>query len=621
MKVDNRRKVRGLAGALASLAAVVFLVSCCASGASSGGKPAGPAKGAWSDASLPAESRAAELLKKMTLDEKIGQMTQADRQFLKSYDDIARLHLGSLLSGGGSGPDENTAEAWADMYDEFQGYALKTRLGIPLVYGVDAVHGHNNVRGATIFPHNIGLGAANDPDLVERIARATAVEVAATGIDWNFAPCLTVPQDIRWGRTYEGYSENPEIVSVLGSAAVRGYQGTDLAARDTILATIKHFVADGGTFGGKDRGDAKISEEELRSIHLHPYFAAIGAGAGSLMPSFSSWNGVRMHAHGELLTGVLRGEMGFAGFTISDWAALDELGGTPEHRIALGINSGVDMVMVPEHYESFITTLKKLVKDGAVSEARVDEAVLRILTAKFKLGLFESPLAEREFLDRVGSPEHRAVAREAVRKSAVLLKNDGILPLKKENLKAILVTGPLADNLGAQCGGWTISWQGGNGPVTEGTTVLAALRAALPESVAIYDSLKAAEKAGAKIDAAVVVVGERPYAEWQGDTQNPALPPAHSELIETLSGQGLPVVTVLFSGRPLLAEREIAMSSAFLAAWLPGTEGAGLADLLLGDAKPTGKLSFSWPKTLAGIGAEGKKNEKPLFELGYGLSW
>ncbi|HKL71927.1 MAG TPA: glycoside hydrolase family 3 N-terminal domain-containing protein [Marinilabiliaceae bacterium] len=610
MKFSSKYKGIRTVGSFVVLIAVLFIINACLS----------VAPQQWNDTSLSSIERAEALLSRMTLDEKIGQMTQVDRQFLISEQDIARYYLGSLLSGGGSGPEENTAVAWADMYDRYQKISLNTRLGIPLIYGVDAVHGHNNVRGATIFPHNIGLGATNDADLVERIARATAVEVAATGIDWNFAPCLAVPQDIRWGRTYEGFSDDPEIVSRLGAAAVRGYQGSDLSASDSILATVKHLAADGGTEGGKDRGDAKISEAELRATHLYPYIESLKTGAGSVMPSFSSWNGVKMHGNSNLLIDVLRGELGFTGLTISDWAALGELPGTPAEQIALGINAGVDMVMVPEHYIDFITNLKKLVKNGKVSESRIDEAVLRILVSKFELGLFEEPFAARDLLPRVGSKEHRSIAREAVQKSAVLLKNNGVLPLRAAHIESVLITGSLADNLGAQCGGWTISWQGGNGKVTEGTTVLAALREAFPSNVEIFTSLKAAENAGVVPDVAIVVVGERPYAEWQGDTKNPIMPPAHTELIEKISEQNIPVVTVLFSGRPLLVEREIGLSSAFIAAWLPGTEGGGLADLLLGAVKPSGKLSFNWPRSLEGIGY--KQNEiNPLYKRGYGLSW
>lgn len=593
--------------------AAVFAVSCAGMGKPGAGV-------AYRNPGLSADERAADLLSRMSTEEKVAQMAQADRQFLETPEDIARYGLGSLLSGGGSAPGVNTAEGWADMYDAYQKQALSTRLGIPIIYGIDAVHGHNNLRGATVFPHQIGLGAAGDEDLAERVARATAVEVAATGIDWNFAPCLAVPRDERWGRTYEGYGEDPALVSRLGAAAIRGYQGTDLSAGDTILATAKHFVADGGTAGGRDRGDSRLTEAELRSIHLPPYSAAIDSGVGSVMASYSSVNGEKMHGNGTLIDGTLRGEMGFTGFVVSDWAGLEELPGDYDDQVAAGINAGIDMVMIPEDYRRFLETALRLVRDGTIPEARIDEAVTRILTAKFRLGLFERPFADRSLLGTVGSIEHRALAREAVSKSLVVLKNDGLLPLTGDKTRNLLIAGPLADNLGAQCGGWTISWQGENGAITEGTTVLEALRSALGSETRIFTSLKEAE--GVNLDAAIVVIGERPYAEGRGDSKTLGLPVSQVETVKSVKAAGVPTVTVLFSGRPMIIDGALEASDAFVAAWLPGSEGAGIADVLLGTVSPSGKLPVSWPRSVGQVPINiGDAEYDPLFPYGFGLTW
>lgn len=595
---------------IAFLALTTLLFFSCSTGVKSS---------LYKDSSLSLDERVSDLVNQMTIEEKIGQMTQVDRQFLESGEDIATYFLGSLLSGGGSAPVKNNPEAWADMYDSYQAIALTTRLGIPLIYGVDAVHGHNNVYGATIFPHNIGLGAAGDEDLVERIARATAVEVAATGVDWNFAPCVTVPRDERWGRTYEGFGEEPELVSRLGAAAIRGYQGDDLSEGTTILATAKHFVADGATEGGVDRGDAKISEEELREIHLFPYIASIEEESGSVMASFSSWNGVKIHGHSWLLQDVLRGEMGFDGFIVSDWEALSELPETYEEQIALGINSGIDMIMVPDKYKKFIEETLKLVEEGEISLSRIDEAVSRIIKAKMELALFEAPMTDKSLLKTVGSEAHRELAREAVRKSQVLLKNDGVLPLSKD-IKSVLVTGALSDNMGGQCGGWTISWQGSYGDITEGTTILEGIKEVLGDDVDIYTTIKSAE--GVDLDAVIVVIGEKPYAEWQGDNKKLSLMFAHRDMVKDVKALGVPTITVLVSGRPLMVKDQIDQSDAFIAAWLPGSEGAGVADVIFGDYSPTGKLPVSWPRSIEQLPINvGDEDYDPLFPFGFGLTY
>ena len=424
----------------------------------------------------------AALLAQMTQDEKIGQMVQVDSGALKDHADVRKYFLGSVLSGGGSDPADNRPETWLKLANDFQAQALQTRLKIPLLYGVDAVHGHNNVLGAVIFPHHVGLGATHDPALVERAERVTAEEVAGTGIRWAFAPCIAVSRDIRWGRSYESFGQSTELVSELGAAAVSGIQGRQLD-KNSVLACAKHFVGDGGTDNGKDQGDTVCDEPTFRKVYLPPYVAAIKAGAGSIMVSFSSWNGQKMHGNKHLLTDVLKGELGFQGFLVSDWAAVDQLGPDYKTDIETSINAGLDMVMIPygpgerNNYVEFIADLKDLVAAGKVPEARIDDAVRRILRVKFQMGVFENPYTDPALTAKIGSTEHRQVARECVRESLVLLKNSNhVLPLKK-NLKRIAVIGRAADDLGIQCGGWTIDWQGKTGNVTPGgTTLLAAIK-------------------------------------------------------------------------------------------------------------------------------------------------
>lgn len=404
------------------------------------------------DSTATIDQRAEDLLSRMTLDEKIGQMTQADRQYLETEADITTYALGSLLSGGGSAPQDNSPVGWANMYDSYQSRALATRLYIPLIYGIDAVHGHNNVKGAVIFPHNIGMGCTWNPDLVREAERITAKEVAGTGIDWTFAPCIAVPQDERWGRTYEGFGETAELAALMSAAAVAGFQGDTLGSRESILACAKHFVGDGGTTGGKDQGNTQIDEATLRAIHLPGYVAAIESGVGSIMASLSSWNGQKIHGNHYLLTTVLKEELGLKGFVVSDWSAIDQLPGGYSSDVENAINAGIDMVMVPDKYKTFISTLKSLVQQGKVTEERINDAVRHILNIKFQMGLFERPYTDRTLTSQIGSASHRAVARECVRQSLVLLKKkDNIIPLPKSNVK-IAVAGKNANDLGNQCG-------------------------------------------------------------------------------------------------------------------------------------------------------------------------
>ena len=570
------------------------------------------------------------ILASMTLDEKIGQMTQPDQDFIKDLSDVENLSLGSVLSGGSSDPKEgNSLKAWTDLYDRIQEHSQKTRLKIPLLYGVDALHGHNNVLNAVIFPHNIGLGCTRNPALIEKIARVTAEEVRATGIQWAFSPCVTVPQDARWGRTYEGFSEDPQLVKEFAGPAVRGLQGDDLSNPLSVLACAKHYLADGGTtYGsvnhqgkpGNDQGDTRVDEATLRRVHLQGYITAIQAGVGTIMPSYSSWNGVKMSANKYLLTDVLKNELGFEGFLISDYNAVDQLDRDFKKAVGISINAGMDMVMEPSRYKEYISDLKALVNEGTVPMSRIDDAVTRILRVKAAMGLLDpkrSPLADRSLWKSFGSPEHRQVGREAVRESLVLLKNEHhVLPLAKTAAR-IAVAGKSGDDIGNQCGGWTIDWQGRSDNVTTGgTTVLAAIRKAAPNAQVTF---KADGTGAAGATVGVVIVGEKPYAEGAGDRTDLSLAPEDVTAIDNMKASGVPFVVILFSGRPMILGDSLDKADAFIAAWLPGTEGDGIADVLFGDYKPTGKLSFSWPRSMDQY--PHAKDTNPLFPYGYGLSW
>jgi beta-glucosidase len=578
------------------------------------------------------------LIAQMTLDEKVGQMTQPDQMFLAAATDVATYHLGSLLSGGDSDPKKSNSFAdWREMIDGYHAQTPQSRLKIPLLYGVDAVHGHNNVIGAVVFPHNVGLGATRDAKLVEEIARITAQEVRATGANWTFAPCVTVSRDERWGRSYEGFGEDTALAKELGAAAVRGLQGADLKGPQAIAACAKHYVGDGGTAWGTglkdasgaqgiDQGETKVDEATLRKIHLAPYADAIAAGVATIMPSYSSWNGVKMSGSKQLLTDVLKGELGFQGFLISDYAAIDQLPGDYRSDVKTSIGAGMDMVMVPQKYQEFISTLKSLVEAGEVPQSRIDDAVRRILRVKFAMGLKPgtTTASDAAMVAGFGSAEHRAVARRAVRQSLVLLKNDKqALPLKK-TAKRIHVAGRGADDMTIQAGGWTVRWQGlrvkGQPDIAiPGTTILAAIKAAAPSANVTY-SKDASGAAGA--DAVVVVVGEEPYAEMQGDRNDLSLGAEDKAAIAAAKQSGAPVVVVLLSGRAMIVTDEVAQAAAFVAAFLPGTEGAGVADVLFGDYKPTGKLPVSWPRSMAQIPINvGDASYDPLFKYGYGLTY
>ncbi len=568
-------------------------------------------------AGLPAPDVEA-LLAQMMLDEKIGQMTQADHTALRDGREIHDFFLGSVLSGADSLPKPNSAEIWADMTDRYQTQALSTRLGIPLIYGVDAVHGDGDVKGAVLFPHNIGLGATRNPDLVRQAARVTAREAAGSGTRWTFSPCIAVARDERWGRTYESFGESPELVAPLGAAAVHGYQDADDAS--AVLATAKHFLGDGGTFGGKDRGDMRASEEEMRRIHLPGYIACVKAGVGSVMVSYSSWNGQPMHGNKRLITDVLKGELGFGGFAVTDWAAIDMMSKDYKQDIDVAINAGIDMVMVPIRWREFIADMKELIAAGRIPMARVDDAVRRILKQKARFKLWERPFADRALTAQVGSPANRAVAREAVRQSLVVLKNDNhLLPLR--NPARVHLCGFRADDMGVQCGGWSVAWRGRRGPVTPGTTIRQGFEQVLGAGRVDFSK----DAAGAeKADVVVAVVGEDPYAEASGDRpQKLELGAEDLALIAAAKRSGQPVVVVVLSGRPLILSGDVLdASTALVAAWLPGTEGGGVADVLCGVTKPSGKLPCSWPREFAQIPINvGDAGAAPLFPFGFGLTW
>jgi len=568
----------------------------------------------YQDPNLPIETRVEDLLSRMNLGEKIGQMTQGERGSV-TESEVTSYFLGSVLSGGGSVPADNSPEGWADMYDGYQAAALSTRLGIPIIYGIDAVHGHNNVRDAVIFPHNIGLGAANDPNLMEAVGTVTAREVAATGLDWTFGPCLAVARDERWGRTYEAFAEDPEVHDNIVAAYIRGFQGIDANMQgEKIVACAKHYIGDGGTTGGQNGGNTECTEAFLRAVHLPPYQRALDANVGTFMTSFSSWNGDECVYHDWLITDLLKTELGFDGFVISDW---DDIGSTSLTNVQNAINAGIDMSMEPYNPIPFINNLKNRVTGGYVPLSRINDAVRRILRVKFKAGLFEHPYTDRSLFSSFGSAEHRAVAREAVRKSLVLLKNENsVLPIAKN--ADVFVAGRNADSLKRQCGGWTIGWQGmPSESSTSGTTILEGIESVSTGPVSFnVDGYGAAGH-----DVAIVVVGEDPYAEGPGDEDDLRLSylyPTDVIVIERVRDSGTPYVVVLVSGRPMIVTDEIADADAFVAAWLPGTEGDGVAEVLFGDYGFTGRLSFSWPRDMGQIPINvGDATYDPLFPYGY----
>jgi beta-glucosidase len=579
------------------------------------------------------------LLAKMTLEEKVGQMIQADTASIKP-EDLKTYPLGSILAGGSSpplgAPDRSPKEPWVATVRAFR-EAAATRGGtnIPLMFGIDAVHGNGNVVGATLFPHNSALGATRDPELIRRIGIATGQETAVSGFDWAFGPTLTVPRDDRWGRTYEGYSEDPEIVRQYAGQMILGLQGAvsegQVLQHGHVAASAKHFLGDGGTHDGHDQGDTQVSEADLVRLHAQGYVPAIDAGTMTIMASFNSWNGVKMHGNQSLLTDVLKGRMGFDGFVVGDWNGHGQVAGCTPQSCPQAANAGLDMYMAPDSWKPLFDNTVAQVKSGQISQARVDDAVRRILRVKVKLGLFKTarPWEGRDGV--LGNAEHRALAREAVRKSLVLLKNNGVLPIKSS--ANVLVAGSGADDIGRQSGGWTLSWQGTDNKNSD-----------FPNAQSIWSGLKDAVEAGggkaslsvdgkfdSKPDVAVVVFGETPYAEGVGDLKTleyQAGDKTDLALLKRLKAAGVPVVAVFLTGRPLWINPELNASDAFVNAWLPGSEGGGIADVIVGDkaGKPRndfhGKLSFSWPKSAAQTSLNrGDKGYAPLFAYGYGLTY
>ncbi|MDF1520777.1 MAG: glycoside hydrolase family 3 N-terminal domain-containing protein [Brevefilum sp.] len=592
--------------------------------------PTAPADPSFLNSDLTAEARAEDLLSRMTLEEKVGQMTLIEKGSI-TPDGVEEYFIGGVLSGGGGTPTTNTTEAWAEMVDSYQVGAMATRLQIPIIYGVDAVHGHNNLQGAVIYPHNIGLGATGDPDLVRRIGAATAEAMAATNIYWNYAPAIPVVQDIRWGRTYESYGEDTGLVTQLGTAYLEGLQGDDLSDPLTALGTPKHYIGDGATIWGSsltggyqlDQGVMTATEEEIREKYLPPYKAAIDAGALSVMVSFSSWQDTKMHAHKYLVTDVLKGELGFEGFVVSDWGGLDQVNGNYYRAVVESINAGIDMNMVPYSATKFINAMLEAVENGDISEERVDDAVYRILLAKFNLGLFERPFSDPALFDLVGSEKNRQLAREAVAKSAVLLKNENAaLPISKDS-SLIFLAGEGADDIGMQCGGWTISWQGSKGAITPGTTIKDAFEDAFEGQLQYnrfgkYDNILDENGNPAIADVGIVVVAENPYAEGVGDARDLTLSSNDLEMIERVKERSQKLVVIVMSGRPLVIAEAFDLADAWVAIWLPGTEGDGVADVIFGDAPFVGKTPFTWPASMDQLPL-GSYDTEPLFPYGYGL--
>ncbi|CAL5060491.1 unnamed protein product [Urochloa decumbens] len=631
----------GGGGRVAIAAACLLLLQLCGCVAALPMKSGDGAK--YKDPSQPLNTRIDDLLGRMTLAEKIGQMSQIERENATA-DVINKYFIGSVLSGGGSVPAKNAPpEAWMSMVNGMQSGALSTRLGIPIMYGIDAVHGHGNVYKATIFPHNVGLGCTRDPELAKRIGAAVALEVRATGIPYVFAPCVAVCRDPRWGRCYESFSEHAGVVQNMTSI-ISGFQGEIppggrlgapfLAGQRSVAACSKHYVGDGGTTKGINENNTVATFHELLSIHMPPYYNAVIRGVSTVMISYSSWNGVKMHSNHFLITDYLKNKLRFRGFVISDWQGLDRIT-SPEHAdyllsIKLGILAGIDMIMIPYTYTEFIDDLTLLVNNGTIPMSRIDDAVRRILRVKFTMGLFEHPYADPSLTGELGKQEHRDLAREAVRKSLVLLKNGKpgdkpLLPLpKKPHGGSILVAGSHADDLGSQCGGWTITWQGLTGNnLTAGTTILDGIKSSVvPGTDVVYSENPDAgfiQQNKAKFDYAIVVVGEPPYSEQFGDNLNLTIPAPGPAIIENVCGS-IKCVVVLISGRPLVMEPYINTIDALVAAWLPGTEGNGVTDVLFGDYGFTGKLSRTWFRSVDQLPMNvGDAHYDPLFPFGFGL--
>ncbi len=573
------------------------------------------------NASLPPQERALDLLSHMTLDEKIGQMALVEKNSVPHVEVVSRFGLGALLSGGGGKPSENTPLGWRTMITAFQDASRRSRTGIPILYGIDANHGHGNVPGATIFPHAIGLGAAGDEELAEKIAHATGEEVRATGADWIFSPSLDLPTDIRWGRVYEAFSEHATIAGPLGAAQVRGFHSAGA------LATPKHYLGAGSMIWGSssnprfliDQGVTPRDELALRTAYLPPFEDAIASGAKSIMVGLNAWGDEKMSANRYLVTDLLKGELAFDGFVVSDWYGVYEISESKYDSAVAAINAGIDMVMLPYEYEQFIRDVRNAVLSGAIPEERIDDAVLRILRVKFERGLFETRTLPG--LETIGSREHRALARDAVARSAVILKNDAVLPID-DSTRTIRVAGSAADNVGLQSGAWTVEWQGIDGNWLPGaTSILSGIRASVGAREVQY-SADGVFDGDERADVGIAIVGERPYAEGWGDTAHPQISDDDLSAITRLKESTDKLLVIIVSGRPLIITDELAEWDALIAAWLPGSEGAGIADVLF-SATTTGKLPLTWPRTIDQLPLthEGASSDSsfPLFPRGFGL--
>ena len=560
------------------------------------------------------QARIAALIEEMTLDEKIGQMTQSIWHNGVTPEIVKLKTIGSVIHTEGPTPGES-AKDWLDLFDEFQRQAMQTRLGIPLLIAVDAVHGQNTFEGAVIFPHNIGMAATRNMSLIQAAAEVTAREVAGTGFNLTFSPCIAMPEHEHWGRVYEGFSEDRDLTIAAVNASVAGHQGIDLAARYTVAATAKHYIGDGATHGGVEGGNAVISEQQLREIYLPPYAAAVGAGVAAVMVGFNSVNDINMHQHRRLVTDVLKGELGFDGVVVTDWDGGLRFGAA--HTV---INAGIDLAMQPGNHERFMQDLKSSVEDGTVSQQRINDAVSRILRLKFKLGLFSDPFAKREFAQTIGSNAHRALARQAVRESLLLLKsNNNALPLKAGD--RIEVVGEHAVNTGLQSGGWSIHWQGQTESYKGATSIYQGISELSKTFQTTAELATDGCDAQSKASKAVVVVGEQPYAEGAGDSDELWLSDQHKKLVADCKSLGRQVIVVLISGRVLVINPELQLSDAFIAAWLPGSEGAGVADFLFANDgfKPTGKSPYAWPLKVTDLPLS-KYDPRALFPFGYGLT-
>ncbi|MFA5129560.1 MAG: glycoside hydrolase family 3 N-terminal domain-containing protein [Patescibacteria group bacterium] len=607
--------------------------------------PPPPADAVYLQSTASIDSRVDDLLSRMTLDEKIGQMALTEKNSIHNLNDVANYGLGAVLSGAGAKPSDNTANGWLQLINGFRQSALRSRLRIPILYGADANHGNGNVPGSTIFPHFIGLGASHDPKLVQSIARATAEEMKATGMNWSYSPTLDLPQDFRWGRSYEAFTDDPALASKLGAAYVRGTQETstpmplaatpmDIGVNATIdvIATAKHYIGAGGMQWGSssnkdfkiDQGKTMVSEEEIQAHYLPPFKAAVDAGALSVMVGLNQVNGEWISYDHHLVTGVLKGELGFKGFVVSDWYGAYEHSSTQYEGMVKAVNAGVDMIMLPFDYQNFVMNMRLAVKTGDISESRIDDAVRRILFAKFSAGLFDRSQPTQAGLSVIGSADHHALAREAVAKSAVLLKNDRVLPLSPK-IGHILVAGSSADNVGRQCGAWTVEWQGVDGNwLLGGTSILAGIKQTVSSSTIVeYDRDAHFANTDEKADIGIAIVGEKPFAEGWGDNANPTLDQNDLDTIARLKEASKKVIVVLVSGRPLIITNELPKWDALVEAWLPGSEGEGIADVLFGKKPFTGTLPLPWPASVSqlpiNVDQKTADGTKPLFPRDFGI--